>query len=278
MLPRLAVILLLVSAGCEQARRAPSGEEIAAKTPPGMVYIPPGEFIMGADDGQVDERPRRTVFLDGYFIDRFKVTNGEYEKFVKATGHKPPPGWKDGKVKPGQEALPVVDVNWDDAVAYAKWCGKRLPTEEEWEKAARGPSGKIYPWGDEWDATMGAADWKPHPADFKPEAASVYGCLGMVHVPPEWTSSKYTVHIEHKNFPPVINEIAYALAGIELYSKHPREMKVLDSMGAVKGDLRVVKGGSKFLRNAWTCRSSYREPYDARIQNTGIGFRCAKSP
>ena len=128
------------------------------------VLIPPGAFIMGTDVepfygsalaqseyAKLDEAPMHAVHLHPYAIDCYPVTNAEYEIFVRETDYPPPSHWKRGK-SPAKEAnLPVVYVSWHDANAYAQWVGKRLPTEAEWEKAARGADGRVYPWGDEFE-------------------------------------------------------------------------------------------------------------------------------
>jgi sulfatase modifying factor 1 len=125
-----------------------------------MVLIPAGEFQMGDafNEGGDGELPVHTVYLDAFYIDKYEVTNAQYKKFVQATGHKEPEGYiSNDWGKPWQDEnyngdnQPVVCVTWDDAKAYADWAGKRLPTEAEWEKAARGGvTGKKYVWGDEW--------------------------------------------------------------------------------------------------------------------------------
>ena len=112
----------------------------------GMVLIPAGEFLMGSENGKKDEQPIHRVFLDAYEIDLYVVTNEQYARFMKATSHPHPPHWNDRKFKKPRQ--PVVGVSWFDAVAYCKWAGKRLPTEAEWQKAARGGIvQKEYPWG-----------------------------------------------------------------------------------------------------------------------------------
>jgi len=112
-----------------------------------MILIPAGEFQMGSNRGDIDERPVHTVYVDAFYIDKHEVTNAQYKKFTSATGHPEPEYWS--KSKDIQPELPV-SVTWHAAMAYAEWAGKRLPTEAEWEKAARGGLiGKRYPWGDE---------------------------------------------------------------------------------------------------------------------------------
>jgi len=128
-----------------------------------MVLVPPGPFTMGISEQELlqifllDQRqtpvfatevPARTVELETYYIDRYPVTNFQYRKFLEATGHRPPLLWKDSEWN--QPMQPVVFVGWDDARAYCKWSGKSLPTEPQWEKAARGQDGRWWAWGQEW--------------------------------------------------------------------------------------------------------------------------------
>ena len=126
-----------------------------------MVLIPAGEFFMGSpagDGGLPDEQPERLVYLNSFRIDRHEVTNGDYLEFVDATGHRPPANsnpaataWERDGPPPGIDRHPVVNVSWEDAVAYCHWRSARLPTEAEWEKAARGTDRRTYPWGNDWD-------------------------------------------------------------------------------------------------------------------------------
>src|SRR5215470_4107028 len=136
---------------------------LAAQTaaPENMVQIPAGKFWMGraytiyTDSAdlvpidKLDDRPANNIYLDAFYIDKYEATNADYAKFVQATGAKPPWHWPKGKIEDGKEKLPVYNVNWFEATAYCKWAGKRLPTESEWEKAARGGLDRNrYSWGD----------------------------------------------------------------------------------------------------------------------------------
>ncbi len=124
-----------------------------------MVLVPAGPFPMGVPpgdrDGGRDEYPRHQVDLDAFYIDKHEVTNGRYQQFVKAAGHRIPQHpnnpartlWKDGRVSDAVAERPAVNVDWHDADAYCKWAGKRLPTEAEWEKAAKGTEDRRFPWG-----------------------------------------------------------------------------------------------------------------------------------
>lgn len=131
----------------------------------GMVQIPAGEFWMGRNhmwlvdelsmnlSPRLDDQPVHRIAIDAFLMDKFEVTNESYSKFTGATGHRKPFHWIGGKVPAGKENLPVYNVSWDDANAFCQWAGKRLPTEAEWERAARGGVDfTLYPWGDEFAA------------------------------------------------------------------------------------------------------------------------------
>ena len=142
----------------------PEGAQRAENKPPaGMVYVPGGTFKMGRDenDGSDEaERPAHQVTVKPFFIDTYELTNEDYEKFVKATNHRSPATWKDGSSPSGAARKPVTGVTWDDANDYAKWASKRLPTEEEWEFAARGTDGRLYPWGNDPPNSLSADNEK----------------------------------------------------------------------------------------------------------------------
>lgn len=183
-----------------------------SKLPFGMLYIPPGEFVMGSDHQDEegvsdefglpvalyeDEWPKHRVFLEGYFIDELETTNGQYKEFLIATGHRAPPNWADINSKDGFLDHPVVYVNWFETNDYCKWAGKRLPTEAEWEKAARGMDGLNYPWGNEFDtekANLFLASGNKNstmPVGSFIDGQSPYGVLDMVGNVWEWTAGWY---------------------------------------------------------------------------------------
>lgn len=121
-------------------------------TPPGMVPIIGRQFLMGANQGDTDSRPAHMVSVKSFYLDIYEVTCEDYKKFLVKTGRPAPISWTNGTYPEGTAKHPVIGVTWDDAEAYAKSVGKRLPLEEEWEFAARGPNGLLYPWGNTWRA------------------------------------------------------------------------------------------------------------------------------
>jgi formylglycine-generating enzyme required for sulfatase activity len=152
-----------------------------AATPPGMVYVPGGDFYQGSDDPDADPevKPRHSVFVPSYYIDRTEVTNREFKRF------------RPDFVYPlGEDNFPATNIIYDDAAAFAKWACKEIPTPEQWEKAARGTDGRRFPWGDTWDKSRVAARAKTLgvPAPKLPESApqqKVAGCrLGPTRVQP----------------------------------------------------------------------------------------------
>jgi len=161
----------------------------------GMVFIPAGDFLMGSpeNDGHAnkDEIPQRRVFLPDFFIDQFEVSNIEYKRFVDATGYPAPPSWVDNKYPIDDDFYPVSEVSWWDATCYARWIGKRLPTEAEWEKAARGTDGRRFPWGDKFSSDLANNADGIMETTAKLEGASPFGVVNMVGNVAEWTASVY---------------------------------------------------------------------------------------
>jgi len=165
--------------------------------PPGMVYVPGGEFMMGRDDGDEYEKPAHLEKLKAFFIDTYEVTCGDYERFVKEDSHPAPPDWKGGACPADATRKPVTGVTWGDAVAFCHWRSKRLPTEQEWEFAARGTDGRLYPWGKRWRAGVanayGASANMLEVGSF-PEGKSPFGAFDMVGNAWEWTTADMTAY------------------------------------------------------------------------------------
>ena len=241
---------------------------------PDMVYIPPGEFNMGSDDAEIDyvlkklggiraiyqdEKPRGQIYMDGFWMDIYEVTNEAYEKFVKATDHLPPAHWKDGSSPSDRGRYPVVNVSWYDALEYCRWAGKRLPTEAQWEKAARGPNGYRFAYGDDFDerkanvwevAVWESSEWdeivdasKPV-GSYQPNGYGLYDMTGNVW---EWTSS--------------------------FYGSYPYRVD-REHIDAGFGR-RVLRGGSWYnLR--FDTRTATRSITLPEVKRINIGFRCAQ--
>lgn len=220
--------------------------------PDGMVYVAGGAFQMGTDDPTADpfSLPAHAVDVKPFFLDSYEVTNADYKRFVDATGHAPPKeGWVNGEPTPGSEKWPVVQVTWDDAVAYAKWAEKRLPTEAEWEFAARGTDGRRYPWGNDWDPAKGNLGKDGKQGTLAPvgsveagkSPAGAYDMLGNVW---EWTASPFKIYPGGTATPP-------------------------DGK-----NLKIIRGGA--FDNTGRVTTVYRGYYSDNSALPKVGFRCAK--
>jgi len=222
-----------------------------------MVTIPAGPFIMGYDGGMDDETPPHDVDLPEYQIDMFEVTNVQFAAFVEGAGYQTESEqagsnriWRD-EWGDGEDNHPVVRVSWNDAIAYCEWVGKRLPSEAEWEKAARGTDGFAYPWGDTYEpanangrdsglrSTVSVGSYGG--------GASPYGVFDVAGNVREWSA-------DPGYFPYPGNTIPSAYYG---------------------GELRVLRGGGWF-DDAPDLRTTRRNPTSPTAANWDIGFRCAK--
>jgi serine/threonine-protein kinase len=172
---------------------------------PDMAQIPGGTFQMGRSDGTPQESPPHTVTVGAFYMDKTEVTNAEYAQFVQDTGHAAPSHFVNGKPQSGQEQWPVVNVSVQDAKDFAAWRSKRdgvsyrLPTEEEWEYAARnGDQGNLYPWGNTWEAgravTKEAAPSSLKPVGSMPDGKNKWGVVDLIGNAWEWTSSRATIY------------------------------------------------------------------------------------
>lgn len=165
--------------------------------PDGMMLVPAGPFVMGNNndyfDNDFDEQPRHVVDLPPFYADIYPVTNQDYKSFIDATGHRFPEYWSDsGDIPDDKERHPVTGVTFADATAFAAWKGRRLPTEQEWEKAARGTEGLRWPWGNQFDkskANVGSRSTTP--VDAHPEGCNAYGLCDMAGNVWEWTTTWY---------------------------------------------------------------------------------------
>jgi formylglycine-generating enzyme required for sulfatase activity len=246
-------------------RHAPAGPQQVPPTTPvqpekppeGMVFVPAGDYTMGEseDAGSRDPRdppnwPPHTVHVNAFEIDLHEVTNGEYERFVEATKSPRPSTWTNGPRPKRWSDLPVTGVTWVDADNYARWAGKRLSTEEEWEYAARGTASFEYPWGNAWDPSRTVTDGKltdgPEPVGSHPSDASPFGALDMAGSVWEWTASNYTIYPGGPDVNPDMLE------------------------------MKVIRGGS-FTSNARAQRSTNRAVQPPYTRDPRVGFRCAKS-
>ena len=237
--------------GKRQGSRA--GEEMTGPDGGLYVWVPPGEFMMGSDDGDGDEKPAHRVRItEGFWLGRHEVTNAQYRAFCAATGRAFPSDSNQG------DDHPVVNVSWEDARAYCEHHGLRLPTEAEWEWAARGPEGRRYPWGDGWDA--GRLCWdqnrgpggRTFPVGSFPAGASWVGALDMAGNVWEWVADWY--------------DGGY-------YANSPTD----DPQGPATGTSRVLRGGS-WGRGPLACRSADRDRGDPTFRGGYGGFRGVVSP
>lgn len=236
------------------------GEYVWTRDGSVMVYVPPGTFPMGSEDGASDERPVHEVYLDGYYIDKHEVSWKQW----KDAGF--PYSERRGTRLPQPEAPdwgilddhPMVSVSWKDAQRYADWAGKRLPTEAEWEKAARGTDGRKYPWGDE-PPDFDRAVWNEHPIAEEStapvtccaEGASPYGALNLAGNVYEWCADVYNPHY---------------------YRESPQRNPVYRG----EGQYRVLRGGA-FVLDKSQLRSAYRYRLLEIDRTPYIGFRTALS-
>ncbi|MFH1725814.1 MAG: formylglycine-generating enzyme family protein [Elusimicrobiota bacterium] len=270
-------LAVAIPSGVEAAERIVSkdGKYFSAADGMEMVRVPAGEFVMGSDAGNYNEKPAHKVFLDDYLIDIHEVTNFQFEQFVQATGYFPQGPWRRGYA-PGEETHPVRFVTWHDARAYAKWAGKRLPTEAEWEKAARGAKGLVYPWGNDWKPPLrgGDAADEPGPVGSSPGRASPYGVLDMGGSVWEWVQDWYDRYY-YRSFKG--GETANNPAGPEDGAEPERRFQESGTAGGnERSTLKVIRGGEgkgRFKKE--NSRTSKRMWGNPRYWLNDTGFRCA---
>jgi formylglycine-generating enzyme required for sulfatase activity len=249
------VLVGIVAGVIFYALRMRSRTEIVGRDGAPAAVIPTGTFIMGDDE----ESPRREIFVDAFYLDRYEVTVARYAAFMKDTGNlKPPDEWETVDLKNGGD-LPVVGVNWQDASGYCHWAGKRLPTEAEWEKAARGNDERKYPWGNDPPTAERARYGKPYENPVYRDGVarvgshandrSPFGIFDLAGNVTEWVADWF-----FESFP---------------------EGDVRNPKGPDSGSGKVLRGASWYepaerlgVTKRWHANPSSR--------NEGIGFRCAR--
>ena len=234
----------------------PLPEETTGRDGASMVLVPAGEFVMGSDKGDDDEKPIHRVQVDTFYIDKFEVTNGKFAKFIDAIKGEPPWGFDDKDTPVAHADQPVRWVTWLDATAYCQWAGKRLATEAEWEKAARGTDGRVYPWGDEPPTLAHAVFGQKEGSESLPpfsnrdKGKSPSGAQDMAGSLYEWVADWYDD---------------------EYYAKAPSQ----NPRGPSEGTQKVQRGGS-YTNNPYRLRASFRTKDNPTEARPNVGFRCAQ--
>lgn len=223
-----------------------------------MIPVPAGEFVMGSEEGGFDEKPPRRVYVDAFEMNQYEVTQFEYAEFVRATGHRSPLSRYLKNIEHfNDQNQPVVYVTWEDADAFCRWRGGRLPTEAEWEKAAKGSDEGAWPWGSEskpiFANFLGADDQSHYTAivgSFQQDKSryQIYDMAGNVR---EWIQDWYDEHY-YRHAP----------------NRNPK--------GPEQGDMKTLRGGS-WNDSAVSGRTSARMKMFPDYRDTTVGFRCAKS-
>jgi serine/threonine-protein kinase len=225
-----------------------------------MRLVPAGKFTMGSENGQSDERPVHTVYLDAFYMDKYEVTNARYAACV-ADGACTPPHESSSTLSsyygsPQYADYPVIHVDWYQAQAYCEWRGARLPTEAEWEKAARGTDGRTYPWGNN-APTCSLANFANCVGDTSavgsyPAGASPYGIYDLAGNVWEWVADWYDANY---------------------YASSPSS----NPQGPSSGDGRALRGGSWYDSGS-SVRASNRYWDVPDFRYSSVGFRCSRSP
>jgi iron(II)-dependent oxidoreductase len=238
------------------------------------VAVPGGPFKMGTNLERADaqDRPQHSVDVAAFRIDKYLVTNAQYARFVAATGHRPPSSWKNGRIPDGQLLYPVTMISWFDAQQYAKWAGKRLPTEAEWEKAARGTDGRRWPWGDVMDSkrlntyyNVGSAS----NVNTYANGISPYGAYDMAGNVSEWVQDDF---LPYEGTDASADLFQGKVARV--LSAEDRAMK-LSEMVPVDRHYKVMRGGS-WKGDPFSTATYHRGYAWPNYASDFFGFRCAQ--
>jgi iron(II)-dependent oxidoreductase len=237
------------------------------------IKIPAGSFKMGTNLKNADapSRPQHIVNLKSYRIDKYLVTNAQYARFIAATGHRPPSDWKDGKLPRGTELYPVTLVNWFDAKAYAKWAGKRLPKEAEWEKAARGTDGRRWPWGNEMDPARVNTYYNVGSAsnvNTYANGVSPFGLYDMAGNVDEWVDDDF---MPYEGTDATKEVFQGKIAKVQ--TDQDQALK-LSELVAVNKQYKVLRGGS-WKGDPFSTATYHRDYAWSNYASDFFGFRCA---
>ncbi|NOY84040.1 MAG: formylglycine-generating enzyme family protein [Nitrospirae bacterium] len=223
-----------------------------------MIPIPAGEFIMGAEDGGMDEQPQRNVYLDAFAIQKYEVMQHEYNAFVEGTGHRKPLNRYVKNIEYFNHVnQPAIYVSWLDAYDYCAWRGFRLPTEAEWEKAARGTEGLSWPWREKFEASF---------ANFKGD--SDQGVFTMVAGSYKKDESPYGIYDMSGN----VREWVQDWYNDQYYLSAP----IKNPLGPQTGEEKVLRGSS-WRDSLYAGRASGRLKMTPGYRYEGVGFRCAQT-
>jgi len=232
-----------------------------------MIRIPAGDFIMGSDNRLEDEGPQYLAHSGAYRMDVYEVTNLQYKQFIDATHRRSPAHFRNRTFPEGKADHPVTFVSWFDAEAYCHWAGKRLPTENEWEKAARGVDGRIYPWGNEFE--LQAANTPVRWVELSPPQGRSAGETGDTTPVGAFPSgrSPYGLYDMSGN---VWEWVA------DWYGPHPGNTGTSENYGHI---YKILKGGSWWDCSFYKCGISAptfnRSFFSPHVRNASFGFRCA---
>ena len=233
-----------------------------------MTLIPAGPFLMGSREGLPNERPEHSVLLKAFYIDLHEVTAGRYQVYQESGRQRgPSPDMQDAAQ--AREDRPAVGVTWSEAAKYCAWAGKRLPTEAEWEKAARGTDGRRYPWGDMQPfvdiANYNRGLWVSDMVTLVPVASGVEG-MSVRHGLKEGGKSPYGLYHMAGNAAEWVND----WYDREYYQHSPQA----DPLGPATGEKRVIRGGS-WADLPTAVRVTARFSAEPEFEDRTIGFRCA---
>jgi len=288
---RILILVILSMTALSHVAAAPA--ELIGKDGAPMLLIAEGPFLRGSPDGQgdPDEHPQRTITLSPFYMDRYEVTNRRYQVFLNSTQHRTPEHccdqaynvWNGTEITAKLLDHPVVNVDWHDAAAYCAWAGKRLPTEAEWEKAARGTDGRDYPWGNVHDRMRanGVSYWSGTDFGSAEEARAWWaGENGAGVIAIKGVQGILTVPVTEMEKGATPAGLMHMAGNVWEWTADWYDPKAYENMnernprGPAGGEFKIHRGGS-WLNQRGLLRSAMRDASRPTMRNHGTGFRCA---